>query len=112
VRLAAIAPTFTVPAFNPFGFPITPARFPPIRAVCVALSLPPAVRSLPPRAVAPCPPTEVIRPALSRVRRLVPRGADLAFGRAEPPPPEAKRPLLSLRYVLAMAAAASSPQVS
>lgn len=82
----------TVRAARP---PITPARFPPIRAVCAALSFPLAVRSLPPRAVAPSPPTDVIRPALSRVSRFGPRGADRAFGRAEPPPPEANRPLLS-----------------
>ncbi len=76
----------------------------------MALSLPLAVRSLPPRAVAPSPPTLVIRPALSRVSLFGPLGAERALGRADRlPPVDANRPLLSRLYVLAMVAAVSSP---
>lgn len=59
-----------LPAFPPRSFPPPPL----IRAVWVALSPPLAVRSRPPLAVAPSP-VPVIRPELSRVSRLVPRGA-------------------------------------
>jgi hypothetical protein len=63
------------------------------RAVVVALRLPPLVRSLPPRAVAPSPPTEVMRPLLSRVRRFDPLLRGLAAGRPLlTPPPPANRP--------------------
>jgi hypothetical protein len=65
-------------------------------AVCFALSPPDAVFNLPPRAVAPSPPTEVMRPELSRVRRFGPRLTFFAAGLPpELPPPPAKRPRLS-----------------
>ena len=80
--------------------------FPPCpfnRAVCVARNPPAPVRSLPPLAVAPSP-VPVIRPELSRVSLLRPRGAGLLAGRWLPVlPPPAKRPLLSRLYVRAMA---------
>ncbi len=64
----------------------------------VALRLPEAVLSLPPLAVAPSPPTEVILPALSRVNLLTPLTTDLAGGLDFLPlvPVLAKRPLPSL----------------
>jgi hypothetical protein len=66
------------------------------RTVCLALSPPDAVFSRPPRAVAPSPPTLVIRPELSRVRRFGPRLTFFAAGLPpELPPPPAKRPRLS-----------------
>ncbi len=68
-----------------------------IFAVCVARSFPPAVRSLPPRAVAPWPPTLVILPALSLVRRFLPLLTGLAAGRPDRvlPPPPANLPFAS-----------------
>lgn len=76
----------------------TPCRRPAIRVVCVARMFPAAVRSRPPLAVAPFPPIEVIRPALSRVRRFRSRLTCLAGGRCRPlldPPALANLPLLS-----------------
>jgi hypothetical protein len=69
--------------FEPFSFPplpTMPALPPAMRVVCVALRLPAAVLSLPPLAVAPSPPTEVILPALSRVSLLTPFATVLAGG--------------------------------
>jgi len=71
-----------------------------IFAVCVARSLPLAVRNLPPRAVAPSP-VPVIRPALFRVSRFVPLLTRCAGGRAALVVPlDENRPLASLLYCL------------
>jgi hypothetical protein len=95
----------------PIGF----RSFPPVPFIltsCVALSFPLAVRSLPPLAVAPWPPTDVIRPALSRVRRFVPLLTILVAGLAlRLLPVELNRPLLSRLYCLAIATSVL-PQVS
>jgi len=75
---------------TPFGAAFT-------RSICLARKFQAAVRSRPPLAVAPFPPTLVIRPALSRVSRFVPLLTGLAAGRPPPldPPVLANRPLLS-----------------
>jgi len=88
----------------PIGFRSRPP-VPFSRASCVARLFPAAVRSLPPLAVAPCPPTLVIRPALSRVRRFVPRLTIRAASWRPVPtlPVLENRPRLSRRYVRAMA---------
>ena len=96
----------------PFAFPATPDRFTPSFATTVPLLFPAAVRSRPPRAVAPWPPTLVIRPALSRVRRFVPLVAVRTPFFADPPPPPENRPLESRRYVLAIVRSVLMPQVS
>ena len=92
------------PAFATFAPPPPIGRrtFPPCPfnlAVCVARRFPAPVRNLPPLAVAPSP-VPVIRPELSRVSLLRPRGAGLLAGRWRPVLPlEANRPLLSRLYV-------------
>lgn len=91
--------TFPLTPRPPLAIVLARNPAPRIEAVCVALALPLAVFSLPPRTVAPLRPIPLIRPVLSRFRRFpalvaARRAAGLAL--AVVVPVLAKRPLPSL----------------